>query len=238
MRLYLTIFLVFLLTCSSGVLLFAQAVEKNKVKEIKIVDNKVISSATILSKLRTRKGVPFSQDMLNEDLRRLYELGFFEDIAIDVEEEEDGFIVSFIVVEKPVVDTITFKGNRAIKETKLREEISVKEEEMLDRSKLRRDLIAIRKLYESKGFQLANVDYDVEADKDTNRANVIFRVSAVRVAMIRNLINNENVLPSVRDRCNSLNQEVKSTSVLRLIPSVKNVNITKTLYVKTIVFPA
>jgi rhodanese-related sulfurtransferase len=74
--------------------------------------------------------------------------------------------------------------------------------------------------------------------KKINRANVIFRVSAVRVAMIRNLINNENVLPSVRNRCNSLSQEVKSTSVLRLIPSVKNVNITKTLYVKTIVFPA
>ncbi len=78
--------------------LFAQAPERKKVKEIKIINNKIVSSATIRSKLKARKGMVFSQDVLNEDLKRLFGLGFFEDIAIDVEEEKDGYIVSFVVL--------------------------------------------------------------------------------------------------------------------------------------------
>ena len=161
----------------AGQLLFAQAPPGKKIKEIKVLNNKIVSSATILSKLKTSKGMVFSQDILNEDLKRLYGLGFFEDIAIDVEEETDGYIVSFIVLEKPVIEAIFFEGNKAIKEPKLRKEISIKENEMLDRAKLSRDLTAIEKLYESQGFQLASIDYDVELDETVNRAEVTFRIS-------------------------------------------------------------
>ena len=156
---------------------FAQPPEGKKVKEIKIMNNKIVSSATIRAKLKTRKGMVFSQDVLNEDLKRLYGLGFFEDIAIDVEEEEDGFVVSFIVSEKPVIDAIFFEGNKAINQEKLRNEVSIKEDDIFNRTKVNRDLTAIRKLYESKGFQLANVDYEVEVDEDRNRAQVIFMIT-------------------------------------------------------------
>jgi len=161
-----------------GQLVFAQGqVQDKKVKEIKIINNKSVSSATIRSKLKTSEGIVFSQNALSEDLKRLYDTGFFEDIVIDVEEDEDGYIVSFMVLEKPVIEAIIFEGNKTIKEKKLREEIASREDDMLDRSKLNRDLIAIRKLYESQGFQLANVDYDVHVDEDLNRANLKFRIS-------------------------------------------------------------
>ncbi|MEA3305431.1 MAG: outer membrane protein assembly factor BamA, partial [Candidatus Omnitrophota bacterium] len=187
LKLCLTIFLIFLLTCAGGVFSFAQGAEKKKVKEIRIVNNKVVSSATIRSKLRIRKGITFSQDILNEDMRRLYELGFFEDITIDAEEKEDGYIISFIVTEKPVVDTIIFKGNKAIKKAKLKEEVSVKEEEMLDRSKLRRDLITIRKLYESKGFQLANVDYDIKRKENISRVKIVFNINEKQRIVVKKI---------------------------------------------------
>jgi outer membrane protein insertion porin family len=169
--------MVLTLIFASAGLLFAQTPLEKKIKEIKIINNKIISSATIRAKLKTREGIVFSQDVLNDDLKRLYGLGYFEDISIDVEEEEDGYIVSFIVSEKPVIDVIVFEGNKAIKEPKLRAEISVKEDEMLSRTKLNRDLIAIRKLYESQGFQLADIDYAIEVDETINRAKVTFKIS-------------------------------------------------------------
>jgi len=167
--------------------LFAQVSEGKTVKAIKVLENKMISSATILSKLRTREGIVFSQEALNEDLKRLYDLGFFEDITIDIEEEEDGYIVSFIVLEKPIVETIAFEGNETIKEQKLRAEISTKEEDMLDRAKLNRDLTAIRKYYESKGFQLVNVDYDIEADKTANKAKVKFIINEKKRISVKSI---------------------------------------------------
>lgn len=155
---------------------FGEAPQEKKIKEIKVMNNKIISSATIRAKLKTTEGMVFSQDVLNEDLKRLYELGYFEDIVIDLDEKDDGYIVSFIVLEKPVIEAIAFKGNRAIKEPKLRAEISVKENDMFDRSRLNRDLTSIRKLYESQGFQLANVDYKVEVDEAANKAKVTFNI--------------------------------------------------------------
>jgi len=168
------------------------------VKEVKIVNNQVISSATIRAKLKTTEGIVFSPDVLNEDLKRLYELGYFEDIEIDTEEEEDGYIVSFIVLEKPLIESIVFEGNRAIKEQKLKEEISTKATDMLDRAKLNQDLITIRKLYESEGFQLANVDYDIEMDKATNKAKVKFRISEKQRIRVKAIVFSGNY--SIKDK--------------------------------------
>ncbi|MDD5680637.1 MAG: outer membrane protein assembly factor BamA [Candidatus Omnitrophica bacterium] len=154
-----------------------ETIKEVKIKEVKIINNKIVSSSTIRSKLRTTEGALFSQDILNEDLKRLYELGFFEDIAIDVKDEPDGYIVSFVVVEKPLVDGVSFKGNKAIPEPQLKNAISTKNDSMLDLSQLNRDLTAIRKLYESKGFQLANVDYKIDKDETLNRAKITFNIN-------------------------------------------------------------
>lgn len=173
---------------SVGHFVSAQSQPGKSVKEIRIVNNKSVSSSTIRAKLKTSEGLVFSQDTLSEDLKRLYGLGFFEDIVIDVEEEEDGYIVSFMVMEKPVIESVIFEGNKIIKEKKLREEISSQENDMLDRSKLNRDLVTIRKFYEGQGFQLANVDYDVHVDEGLNRANLKFRISEkqrIRVKKIK-----------------------------------------------------
>lgn len=148
------------------------------VKEVKIINNKIVSTPTIRSKLRTTEGALFSQEILNEDLKRLYEMGFFEDIAIDVNKAESGgYIVSFVVLEKPLIESVFFKGNKAMPEAKLKADISAKADDMLDLSKLNRDLITIRKLYEGQGYQLANVDYKIEKDEELNRAVVTFNIN-------------------------------------------------------------
>jgi len=154
-----------------------QPVESQKIKEVKIINNKAVSTSTMRSKLRTTEGALFSQDILNEDLKRLYELGFFEDIAIDVKDEPDGYIVSFVVVEKPLVDGVMFKGNKAIPEQQLKGAISTKVDSMLDLSTVNRDMTSIRKLYESKGFQLANIDYKIDKDETLNRAKITFNIN-------------------------------------------------------------
>jgi len=158
--------------------LFAESEGKQKpVVEIKVLDNKQVSSATILSKLKTKVGMDFSQDALNEDLKRLYALGYFDDIAIDVEETFEGYVVNFVVSEKPVIGKVEFKGNKSVKSAKLASEIKIEEADMLDRARLVRDLTSIKKYYESKGFQLASVDYDIKKDEDLNTADITFIIN-------------------------------------------------------------
>lgn len=158
-----------------------------KVKLIKVKDNKAVSTAVILSKIKTKVGDTFSQDLLNDDLKRLYGLGFFKDITIDVSGYEDGVEVAFIVIEKPVIKSIIFKGNKDIRTDHLKNEMSLKEGEMLDDNKLAQDLITLKKFYEKKGFHLAEIDKDVEIDGELNTAAVTIIVDERRLVKIRHV---------------------------------------------------
>ena len=46
------------------------------IRYVDVKNNKTVSGATILSKLKTKKGDMFSQKVVDEDIKRLYLLGF------------------------------------------------------------------------------------------------------------------------------------------------------------------
>lgn len=132
---------------------------------IKVSGNKAISSATILSKIKAKPGDVFSQDQLNADLKRLFGLGYFTDISIDVEDYETGAAVTFVVVERPLVSQINFTGNKNIRSEKLKKEMKTAENDMLDETKLKTDIEQLKTLYKKRGFQLIEMKYSIDMDK-------------------------------------------------------------------------
>src|SRR3989338_984652 len=86
---------------------------------VRVKNNKAISAETVLSKIKTKAGGPFSQATLNDDLKRLYATEYFTDVSISVEDVE-GLVVTFVVGEKSVIGDITFKVNRAVRAQKLK----------------------------------------------------------------------------------------------------------------------
>ena len=153
----------------------AGAQEEAGVREVTAVDvqgNHLIATATILAKVKTRPGNPFSQEVLDEDIRRLYATGFFTDVSTELKEFQGGVLVRFLLKERPVVAGITITGNKALREEAIRKVLNSKENEMLDRRLLKDDLDAIERLYREKGFQLAEVTHDVNVEEATNKAYV------------------------------------------------------------------
>ncbi|KPK97145.1 MAG: hypothetical protein AMJ95_10550, partial [Omnitrophica WOR_2 bacterium SM23_72] len=47
------------------------------VRAIEVQGNKTISSNTVISKMKTRVGSPYQENIISDDLKRLYLLGFF-----------------------------------------------------------------------------------------------------------------------------------------------------------------
>ncbi|MFH1752827.1 MAG: outer membrane protein assembly factor BamA, partial [Candidatus Omnitrophota bacterium] len=180
----LCLFILFLFAAQGA---SAQETEGKLVKVIRVKENNAVSTAVILSKIRTKAGDVFSPDALNDDLKRLYKLGYFTDISIDVSEYEDGVAISFIVEEKPVVEKIEFKGNLSLKDDHLKKEMSSKEGEMLDENKLSRDAAAIKRFYAKKGFHLAKINYSFQVDKDKNSASVTIVVDEKGTVKIKHI---------------------------------------------------
>jgi hypothetical protein len=86
--------------------------EAKVVKGIDVVGNKSIGVATILSKIKTRVGQEYIENVISDDLKRLYNTGYFSDVKVDKKDVEGGYKVIINLVEKPIVEEITFSKLR------------------------------------------------------------------------------------------------------------------------------
>jgi outer membrane protein insertion porin family len=162
--------------------------EGKVVTAIEAKNNKSISSATILAKVQTVVGKPFSQAIVNQDLKRLYATDFFTDISIDVEDNEGGVKVVFVVTEKPIVDKVLFEGNKIIRQDRLLPLVKTKSGQMLNYRTLKSDTEAISGIYEKNGFQLAKIQYKVNLDEKTNKGTVVFEISEEARVRIKKIL--------------------------------------------------
>ncbi|MDD3906259.1 MAG: outer membrane protein assembly factor BamA [Candidatus Omnitrophica bacterium] len=162
--------------------------EGKAITAISVRNNKTISAETILSKIRTKPGDKFSQEVLNDDLKKLYATQYFTDISIDVEDSAGGVSVAFVVEEKPVIDDIVFKGNNVFRPQKLKTSMKSKPNEMLNLSLLAQDISEIKAMYVKKGYPQVDVKYTIDTDKETNKAVITIAIDEklhVKVASVK-----------------------------------------------------
>lgn len=148
----------------------------NDIVEIEIRGNQIVSTNTILSKVRSKAGEKLVQETINADLKRLYGMGFFQDIRIEVEEKANGYKLIFVVDEKPIVRNITIEGNTVFKEDKLRKSLKIIEGQILDQRAVKEGVEEIRKLYADKGYQFVDVQSQVTVGGTGKEAAVAVKV--------------------------------------------------------------
>jgi len=162
--------------------------EGRTITAMNVKNNRVISTEIVLSKIRTKVGDKFSQEVLNDDLKKLYATQYFTDISIDVEDYQGGVSVSFVVEEKPVVEDIVFKGNNEFRPQKLKSTMKSKPNEMLNLALLAQDMAEIKMLYLKKGYPQVDVKYTIDTDKETNKAIITVTIDEkvhVKVASVK-----------------------------------------------------
>lgn len=187
---------VLVIISSSSVAIAQPSGQDNKPREVvsvKIENNKGISTETILSKIRTKIGDKFNQDALNEDLKRLYATEYFTDVSIDVKETPEGIAVTFIVEEKPIIESIAFQGNAAFRAPKLLAMMKSKQDELFNPAILAQDISDIKDFYVKKGYPLADVRYELDMNKEANKVRIAIIISEkakVKVSKI-NIVGNK-----------------------------------------------
>lgn len=169
-------------------------VESKIVKAIEVKGNKTISIATVLSKIKTRVGQPYIQSVISDDLKRLYNTGYFADVRVDREDFEGGFKVFIYLEEKPIIEEVTFSKTKYIKSRKMIKEMKTKKGKFLDRKTLQDDINLIKDMYIQKGLTTAEVDAETFVNDITNKASVHFIIKEgqrVRIKRI-NIEGNES----------------------------------------------
>ena len=178
------------------------------IKSVDVKGNKTVSSLTLLAKVKTQAGEALSTITLNEDLKRLYGLGYFTDVRIEQEETAEGVNVLFVVSEKPVLSTIKIEGNKKIHTNDIKKEMQSVIGDFVDQKRVRDDVDAVRKLYEKKGFSEAKINQTLDIDSVTNQA-------------VLQVIVDEGEKVRIRDIKVEGNQNLKGGEILKVMKTKK-----------------
>jgi len=184
---------------------------KKIIKYVDVKDNKTVSSAKILSRLKTKRGELFLEEVVNEDVKRLYLMGFFSDVSVAVEEVHDGVKVVFVVTEKPPLSSIRFVGNRVYKGKKLTTVIKSKLNEFVDERKLKEDVENMETFYKRAGYPWVKITKEIEIDEEKNAATAVFVIEEGPRAVIRTIsiigniaFNDKRLIKIIKSRTSGL----------------------------------
>ena len=147
--------------------------------------------------IQTQVGQEISDELLTKDIESLYkDTGFFYDIAVDVQNAEDGgFEVTFLLDESPKVEGITIIGNDELDTGKLMDRVTLRRSEIFsDRLRWESER-AIRNLYHEKGYYLVSIQVHDDRNEENNTTQITFEIDEgprVRITEI-NFIGNDKV---------------------------------------------
>ena len=142
------------------------------VSDIEVKGNQIVSTNTIINKIKTKRGKELSREVINEDIKRLYSTGYFQDVRFDLVPDGRDFRAIIVVDEKPVVKEVRVQGNRTFKTDVLRKLISIEDGQVLDQHILKEGVTNIQKKYYNKGFKFVTVDSQVSVNQITKEATV------------------------------------------------------------------
>ncbi len=151
------------------VLIFLSSVvygEDKIIKGIIIEGNKIIQPQAVLNRISSKAGEPFDGEKIAQDIKKIYNMGFFYDVFAEEIEKGGNYYLKFILKEKTYIKEIVFKGTDAVSEDDLRTQISTKRYSFYDERKVFSDMEKIKKLYQDKGYYFVKVNHKVEGIKD------------------------------------------------------------------------
>jgi len=149
---------------------------KALIGEILVRGNERIEPAAVLANVGTRKGDIFNPEQVREDIKSVYEMGYFEEVKADLSEGPSGKVLTFVVREKPTIQTVNIKGNKKIKDKDIQAAIATKPFTVLNRNAVAGDVRKIVKLYHQEAYFNAEVDSDVSFPEDPRKAVVTFSI--------------------------------------------------------------
>ena len=98
----------------------------NIIHEIEISGNVQIGKGELLANIASRVGGPLEGRLVTQDIKTLFALGLFQDVRAEAEEvPARGYILRFIVKEKPRIVAVTLSGNVQISDKDLFEHMTI-----------------------------------------------------------------------------------------------------------------
>ncbi len=170
---------------STGLLSAETSPEGVTISSIQVAGNVTLTRAQILSVVRARVGQAFNVSLSTGDAERIAKLDAAESAYYNTQIQGDGLILTYVVVERNLVRSISFKGQEKLGVQVLSKDLPFKRGDYLDVFAVRAGVDTLAELYQKKGFPWAVVEVDEEAMLLGNVIYIINEGPKVKIASLK-----------------------------------------------------
>jgi len=170
--------IVYLIMLSSVIQISAQ--QEITLLGVYVDGNKLASETMIRYTAGLRQNEVINVADFSRAVKRLWQLGLFEDVQIKIDKETpDGFFITIQVQETPILGTVHYKGNKKLKDKQLQDELEFYLGQRIKPHVLIESITKLKDFYAEDGFLLAEVEAtlvdpegtidDQKSDKDKQK---------------------------------------------------------------------
>jgi len=153
----------------------------SQIKKVIIVGNARVNSGVIES-LVDQKIINIDSIYINSLTKKIYDTEFFSDVKISYNQD----MLTITVAENPIVNFFYINGIKDNDLDNVNKIVTLKENSIFSSSKLKKDIGAIKELYNTEGYYQASILPEV-IKIDNNQVNLIINIDKKEISKIRNI---------------------------------------------------
>jgi len=129
-----------------------------------------VAKERLLAQLRTRVGQPYSDEVVEADIRQLYSLGVVKNVRIFAQPQGTGVRVIVAVQTRPVVREIEIDGSERVSAKRLRKELEIKINQPANEESLEKGKQKMIDVYRAKG--ITTLRFSIASTRSTKRGDI------------------------------------------------------------------
>ena len=119
-----------------------------------------LTRAHVLSVVRARPGQVFRTQQAAEDVKRLAAMEGVDTAYYNTKVVDGKVILTYVIVEKNLIRSIVLQGNKKISDSRLLNELGIKQGDYLDQFLVKSGVDKLKEFYRKKGYSQARVSLD------------------------------------------------------------------------------
>ncbi len=156
------------------------------IADIVISGNKKIDSGAIRQKIDLTAGDLYSPAKIKKAIKDIYKMGYFDNITVTSSPTDKGRRLTFHVIEKAVISQVIISGEDEIKESDIRDVITLSPNSIISNKDVQKSITSIKKLYKDKSYYNTRVAADIKKLQN-GRVDVTFKIKEGHKVYIKDI---------------------------------------------------
>ncbi|CAK7003636.1 MAG: Outer membrane protein assembly factor BamA [Desulfovibrio sp.] len=150
---------------------------REMIAAVQVRGTRVLDPDVVLMRINTRKGDAIDLNAIDQEVKRIWDLGYFSDVTASIEPHPDGLHLVYTVQEKPRIESIVVEGNDDIDADDILAAMSTRTGSVLNEKLLAEDLLKIREVFRKEGYYLGTVDHRIDTRQNGASAALVLSVN-------------------------------------------------------------